>query len=144
MKLKLYLLTLLLGALTLQSCSDDDDHSPTIPSAVKEAFAAKYPSVASPKWELKLGDYEAEFRNGNREVEAWFKADGTWVKTETDYLEALPEAVQAYIAANYPDRVVDDVDWVETPAGDYFEVELEKRGTADIYVNVKEDGELFQ
>lgn len=143
MKLKLYLLTLLLGALTLQSCSDDD-HSPTIPSAVKEAFAAKYPSVASPKWELKQGDYEAEFRNGNREVDAWFKADGTWVKTETDYLEALPEAVQAYIAANYPDRVVDDVDWVETPAGDYFEVELEKRGTADIYVNVKEDGELFQ
>lgn len=139
MKLKLYLMALLVGIFTLQSCDDDDPR--VIPTSVKNAFAQKYPSSVAYDWEKDRGYYVAEFRNDGREAEAWFNPDGTWVKTETDFVDVLPEAVQDYIDVNYPGYRIDDVDWVETPSDEYFDIELERNGKKDVYLHIRANGE---
>lgn len=144
MKLKLYLAALLFGVFALQSCDDDDDKSVKVPETVKEAFAQKYPTTPAYEWDLERGFYVADFRNDYRDAEAWFKADGTWVKTETDYVTALPEVVQNYVTTNYADYRIDDVDWVETPSQTYFDIELEKKGVPDVSLKIQEDGTVIQ
>lgn len=142
MKLKLYLMALLMGAFILQSCGDDDVAPKDVPAGVQEAFARKYPGLTAYEWEMQTGYYVADFRNGNREAEAWFRPDGAWVKTETDYVGQLPEPVQNHIITNYPAYRVDDVDWVETPTDEYFDIELDKEGSRDVYLKIRANGEL--
>ena len=92
------------------------------------------------KWEKEHGLYKAEFWHEGRQVEVWFQPDGTWVRTERDLSPMeLPEAVKNYVAHNYPGYRVDDVDFVETPAGNYYELELEKNGTRDIILRLTVD-----
>ena len=142
--MKNYLFTLLLLAvpLTFVSCSDDDDDNnfSFVTEAVHNAFQNLYPQVQPYDWEIEGTYIKAEFYKDNVHAEAYFTPEGSWVRTETDFRGTLPEAVTAYLTTNYPDYTVDEVDWVETPNGNYYEVELEKPGTPDVRVNVKEDG----
>ena len=142
--MKNYLFTLLLLAvpLTFVSCSDDDDDNnfSFVTEAVHNAFQNLYPQVQPYDWEIEGTYIKAEFYKDTVHAEAYFTPEGTWVRTETDIRGTLPEAVTTYLTTNYPDYTVDEVDWVETPNGNYYEVELEKPGTPDVRVNVKEDG----
>lgn len=142
--MKNYLFTLLLLAvpLTFVSCDDDDDNNKFnfVTEAVHNAFQNLYPQVQPYDWEIEGAYVKAEFYKDNVHSEAYFTPEGTWVRTETDFRGTLPEAVTTYLTTNYPDYTVDEVDWVETPNGNYYEVELEKPGTPDVRVNVKEDG----
>ena len=61
---------------------------------------------------------------------------------QTSWNLKVDDADSTYLTTNYLDYTVDEVDWVETPNGNYYEVELEKPGTPDVRVNVKEDGTL--
>ena len=142
--MKNYLFTLLLLAvpLTFVSCSDDDDHNKFnfVTEAVHNAFQNLYPQVQPYDWEIEGTYIKAEFYKDNVHAEAYFTPEVPWVRTETYFRGTLPEAVTTYLTTNYPDYTVDEVDWVETPNGNYYEVELEKPGTPDVRVNVKEDG----
>ena len=51
--------------------------------------------------------------------------------------------VKNAIATAYPDYVIDDVDYVETPAGDYYEVNIE-RGNFEKYLKVSLDGAVIE
>lgn len=143
MKLKFYLAGLLLAGLTLQSCDNDDDDRVKVSNTVQSAFDQRYPNTTVWEWEKDKGLFKAEFRQGGMEAEAWFQADGTWVKTETDYNPALlPQPVTDYVAANYAGYRIDDADWVETPTGSYFELELEKGGSRDVRLLITAEGVL--
>lgn len=142
MRLKCYVTALLLSVFALQSCDSDDDHKLDVPALVQAAFTQKYATASVHEWERKGEFFVAEFRNDFRETEAWFRPDGTWVRTETDYTAALPEAVQTYLDEHYAGYSTDDVDWVETTTADYFDIELEKRGTPDVYLKIQADGTL--
>ena len=143
MKNYLFALLLLAVPLTFVSCSDDDDNKFNfVTEAVHNAFQNLYPQVQPYDWEIEGAYIKAEFYSDKAHAEAYFTPEGTWVRTETDFRGTLPEAVTAYLTTNYPDYTVDEVDWVETPNGNYYEVELEKPGTPDVRVNVKEDGTL--
>ncbi|MBQ7634284.1 MAG: PepSY-like domain-containing protein [Bacteroidaceae bacterium] len=151
--MKKHLLLLLGLVLALQmplltACSDDDDDdvaTSDVPQAVLTAFAAKYPEATNVKWEKELETYKAEYYNADHnEVDVWFSPDGTWLRTATDLLPtALPEAVQQYVATNYPDRSIDDCDLIEIPGASYYLLELEKGGAADLYLKLTADGELI-
>ena len=52
----------------------------------------------------------------------------------------LPEAVKAYVEKNYPNYHIDDSDYVETPAGNYYELELERNGKRDVILRLNADG----
>lgn len=110
-------------------------------TAAQTTFTKMYPGVQA-EWEMDKGMVKAEFYYNGEEAEAWFKQDGTWVKTEFDYHSTLPTAVQNYIATNYAEYTVDDVEWIETPAGNYFEIELDHRTKTDIKIRIKTDGTL--
>ena len=53
MKLKMYLALLVMGMLSLQSCSDDDDDLPSskVPEAVRTAFDSSFSNTANLSWE---------------------------------------------------------------------------------------------
>ena len=145
MKLKLYLLALLTTMFAFTSCDNDDDDDITAPpTAVVEAFSKQYPNITA-KWENERGQLKAEFwTTDGRQAEAWYSTDGTWTRTETDYKQnELPQAVADYIATTYPGYHYEDIELVETPAGKYFDIEVEQ-GDNDIHVLVNEDGTLHK
>lgn len=142
MKIKVYLLALLMVVGLFQGCDDDDDDMISVPETVWTAFSQKYPDFRVTEWEYEHGYYKADFRNNGAEAEAWFQTSGQWVRTETDLaVAALPLAVQSYLSATYSGYRVDDADWVETPAGDFYEIELEKAGQPDVYLQLTADGQ---
>lgn len=130
-------------ALGFTSCSDDDDNvkQKDVPAAVKETFSKMYPSAA-PVWEMEYGMYEANWKEEGHQMKAWFKANGQWQATETDLYcnYTLPEPVQAYINANYPNYHIDDVDYMETSSGTYYEIDLECKGYPDVELLIRADG----
>ncbi|MDO4930065.1 MAG: PepSY-like domain-containing protein [Bacteroidales bacterium] len=141
MKLKLYFLTLLFAGFLLQSCDDDDDNV-IAPTAVSTTFSSLYPSATVLEWEIEGSYYKAEFYNNTTLAEAWFTSDGTWVRTETDYIGTLPEAIQTYISTNYAGYYIEDQEYVETPTSTYYHIELENAADHDVYLNIYADGTL--
>lgn len=116
------------------------------PAAVTTAFKAKFPTVQKAHWDMEHeGEWEAEFKSGGKEMSANFKADGTWLETETELKEAdLPQAVKDAVAAQFPGSKVEEVNLVETPgqpAG--YEVELEK-GEVAVEALFSADGTLLK
>jgi hypothetical protein len=144
--MKNYLFTLLLLAvpLTFVSCDDDDDDKnfDFVTEAVHQAFQNLYPQVQPYEWEIEGPYVKAEFYKDQVHSEAYFTPEGTWVRTETDFRGQLPEVVTTYLETNHPGYTIDDVDWVETPTSNYYEIELEKAGAPDVKVNITPEGAL--
>lgn len=144
MKIKLFALTMLLAAFTLQSCDSDNDDIPQndIPESILSVFKTMFPNTTA-EWEKTGNTYNAEFWNNGVETDVWFSSTGQWLRTEVDYTQPLPSAVQTYVNTNFAGYVIEDVDYVTTPSGDYFDIELEKNGSPDIILKIKQDGTLF-
>ncbi len=139
MKRKLFLFPLFGAALAFGSCDKNDE--PTIPESVANSFMDKYPGRNIYDWDYEQGVYKGDFRNDGAEAEAWFNPDGTWVRTETDvYPGNLPEPVRTYVSTNYPNHHIDDADYVETPTGVFYELELERGNRRDVYLNLSPEG----
>lgn len=144
-----YLLGLLLicaTSFTFFSCSDNDDDVNTnnIPTTITEQLKAMYPDMTA-HWEMERGQYKAEFIKDGKDYDVFFQQDGTWVMTVVDLVYSdLPQAVKDYLTANYSDYRVDDVDWVEKPDTRYYHVELEKKGVADVHLNITAEGQVVK
>ena len=123
------------------ACDNDTDLVPNeVPESVMKAFNSMF-TVSQVQWEKEGNQYKAEFWQNGKEVEAWFQKDGTWSRTEHDMNPTeLPEPVSNYVSSNYPDYVIDDADYVETPASTYYELELEKNGKRDRIIRLTADG----
>lgn len=67
------------------------------PAAVREAFSKKFPGVSDVDWGKENSqEWEAEFEQTGKDMSANFRADGTWLETETEIQVAdLPASVQA-------------------------------------------------
>ena len=146
MKLKMYFFLLAMGAFaltfTLQGCGDDDNDGISVPAELVDALAREYPDARRVEWEMQGTYYVADFYEGNIEKEAWFTKDGVWLHTTWDVLvRDLPQVAQAAVTAAYPGYVIDDVEFVETPGGDYYEVEMEQ-GKKEVRVKVTAEGEI--
>lgn len=144
MKLKLYFLFLILGAMSLQSCDNDDDDAITVPPLIQNALADKYPGATRIEWETETGYYVADFYNNGYEISAWFSPEGIWHKTETDIpYTALPELVQVAFQKEYSAWRVDDVDKVErNEAETVYVIEIEK-DKQEKHLRYSEEGVLI-
>lgn len=134
----------LVAMVALSSCSDDDDDvAGRLPDAVQRAFAQKYPLV-NPSWERDGGLYKAEFQD-DYEVEAWFRSNGEWVRTETDLKGTDPPSlVQDYVDKHYGGYRIDDLDLIEMPGPtSYYVIELEKNGQPDVRLKLGTNGQLI-
>ena len=76
-----------------------------IPTAVMDAYKAKYADVSTSKWKkTKKGNFKAFHKDGENKVEATFSPDGTWKHSRTKLATAnIPESISAYVSDNYED-----------------------------------------
>jgi len=69
------------------SCENEQEISASeVPHSVMNAFQSKYANITPEKWvkETEKGQtiYEAKFKNNNKEVEAEFDENGSFIKEE--------------------------------------------------------------
>lgn len=122
-----------------------EDYLPAdVSAAIKEFIADKYPNARILDIEKeKNGMTEVEIIHENISKDIMFTAEGAWVYTEWDINERHLDAVIVNaVKAAYPGYRIDDADFIETPDGSYFLVEMEQ-GEREIYVKVTAEGEIL-
>lgn len=147
MKRILTALIIMAAAVTFVSCDKYDDGKPL--KNVREAFAEMYPGAHDVEWDAENGYWVVSFELGTppdvKECEAWYDVDANWLRTETDLVDnALPQSVKDAIAASeYASALLSagDVDYVETPSGNFYELEIYLNGLG-INLKVSEDGKV--
>lgn len=137
-----------LSLFALTSCSDDDDDDVTPGQEYTAALKELYPGATNVKWERKSPYMVAEFRNtSRREVEVWFDNSTKWAQTTTDYERdeaELPLSVLESISmSDFSQWLIDDIDYVERPAGNYYVVEFEQQGSRDTDLVFDESGNIL-
>lgn len=119
---------------------DDDagDHVPgKLPAKVTEFISMTYPSARILDVDVEMKSIEVDIIDGTTPRELMFTTDGTWVYTKTDVRRAdvLPAVITALEASQYAAYAIEDIEYFQTPSGDYYEFELESGNTeADIRI----------
>lgn len=147
MKRLYVVLAVAMAAIALLSCDKYEDGKPA--KAVRSNFDKMYPDARDVEWESQRGLWVVSFETGNPpdlvDHEAWYDADGGWIRTETEMAAgALPQKVlDALAASEYASAVIDgnDVVYVETPDSSWYRLEL-FFGGVEIHVDVTEDGKV--
>lgn len=134
-----------LSAVALTGCDDDKDDDISPRKEYVEALRQLYPAANHVDWENKAGYIVADFKNDARqEVEVWFDNQVKWAMTTTDFdkdFTAVPAAIIDNIRiSDYGTWTMDDAEYVERPAGNYYIVEVEKQGSRDADLVYREDG----
>lgn len=124
---------------------DDDNGSylPNIPSemvaAATEFIQKNYPNARIVEIEMEHGRIEVDIIHDNRAKEVLLSAAYEWISTSWD-VYVLPVAVtDAISASQYSGYRVDDAEFFETPAGNYYLIELEQ-GNREVKVKISENG----
>ena len=147
MKRILGFILMLVTAAILLSCEKYEDGKPL--KNVLNAFSEMYPGARDVEWDAENGYWVVSFELGTppnvKECEAWYDVDANWLRTETDLVDsALPQSVKDAIAASeYASALLSagDVDYVETPDGNFYELEVNLNGL-EIRLKVSEDGKV--
>ncbi len=91
--------------------------------------------------------WEVEIVEDGVKKELDFDKDGkNWLQTKWEIIESeIPEAVKTGIKnSEYVDWVIDDVDYVINPEGEFYLIEFEKKGQNDVKVLFKADGSIVK
>lgn len=132
--------------LLISSIASGQGKSIAVPDAVKSAFHAKFPNATNVTWgkENKY-EYEAEFNTGNTSVAANFKADGSWVVTETTVPATdLPVKVSAAVTNKYAGGIITGAEKIEKPGDNiYYEIIVVSSGKKK-EVNISTGGKLIK
>lgn len=129
------------------SCDEYEDGKPS--SSVLDRFENMYPGAWDVEWEREGVYWEVSFDTGTppNEIDhtAWFRSDGTWVRTETDlHISAVPASIKEFLQeSQYASALLEDseIDYIQTPDGNFYQFELVYNG-ARVKINVTEDGKV--
>lgn len=125
----------------------DYDYGDYIPeqttASVAEYIARHYPSARIVEVDIEGGLTEIEIIDGRTPRELLFSASGQWMLTKTELRRHdVPQAVEAArMASEYADYYIDDIDFYETPEGNYYRYDLESRW-GDVKVDITPEGVL--
>ena len=113
-------------------------------SSIQGFIDQRYPAARIVEIDGDHGMTEIEIIDGRIKRELYFDVSANWVRTVTDILHAeLPQAVrEAYAASEYAPYRLDDVKFVESPAGDYYRLEVEIHDN-DLYLHYDATGTLL-
>jgi hypothetical protein len=121
-------------------------NSTQVPAAVRTSFAKAYPTVKTVKWEKEKGDFEAGFKQGNKEMSAVFKADGTQIESEMEINAAtLPATVIVYVKQHYKGATIKETAKITKTATGEVNYEAEVKGkdllfdSAGRFIKIAED-----
>lgn len=122
------------------------DQKPKVPAEVQAGFNRRYAEVQEMEWELDSEDnvWEAEFEGAGKERNAVFTPAGEWVETEQEVsVQDLPEAVKNLLTFDYKGYEIYELEFVETPNGNFYEAELEKDGQdKELELRIAPNGKL--
>ena len=130
----------------LESSVGGSSTKPVLSDAVRSFIDENYPGARIVSYEYDAnGLLNVEIVDGIIEKDVYFDNNDNWVQTDWDVsAERLPDAVLQALANAYPHYVIDSADFVQRPGGvEYYEIELEKAGGAEIVVKVTADGEIL-
>ena len=149
MKTDRFMMILTLAAtMVVMACDMYDDGIPS--KAVRQEFKERCPDAKDVEWDREGAYWSVSYETGpyqNRvDHEALFDTSGKWIYTETEvYLSSVPQSVKDALAASkeFGSLQLDDreVDYYQTPAGNFYRFDLRKDGR-DIDVDVTEDGKV--
>ena len=124
---------------------DLDDHNVALNRTVENFIEERYEGANILQAESEgLGTIEVEFIHDGRKKDAYFnKRNNEWLYTRWDVtIGEVPDIVKETVRNNYPDYIIDDVNYVERPTVEYYEFELEK-GVIEITRCITPDGEML-
>lgn len=133
------------GAL-IKAVSDEDGNLQNRPEplseAIKNAIATKYPNARILEVDQEKGGIEVDIIDGNIHKEVVFDKQNNWLSTSWEVREANVEAtvLNAFKVSEYKSYRIDDIDFYETPAGSYYQFELD--GNPDIYILIDLSGKI--
>jgi hypothetical protein len=138
----LMLITVLLVAFSMQSCSQKSD-SINVPEKVVSAFNVKFPDAKKVEWEMENdSEWEAEFKWNGKEYSANFSTDGEWHETEYEIKETeIPSNIRAILDQNFSDYEIEEPEVAETPSGKSYEMEI-KVGEEEYEVAIDTKGNI--
>lgn len=134
-------------AMTTFACEKYDDGRPS--KDVRTEFNNMYPDAKEVEWDYEAGYWVVSFETGkapNRiDHEAWYGADGLWIKTVTEYpLSMVPQGIKEVLAGSeYGSLPLEDleVEYFETPDDKFYRFDLWKDGR-EVKVDVHENGDV--
>jgi len=140
MKIIKVLLTVLITSTMFSFCSGQK-----VPQKVTDAFAQKFPTAKSVKWDKEsTTEWEAEFKMNKVEYSANFLEDGTWKETEHEIAERdLPAPVKKALSESFPGFKTEEMEMSETAAGTVYEFKIEKE-EMDMEVAIDASGKVIK
>lgn len=109
-------------------------------AAIRGYIEANYPGASIFEIDREAGGYDAEIVHDGRVKDVNFDSSGAWLYTSWNVRPGeLPQAARQAAEAAYPGYRVEDIDYVETPGDDYYDIEMEGPGP-DVHVHVTADG----
>ena len=126
--------------------NDDEGHLP--PAQTSDAILAfikeKYPDARLVETEIEYNITEVEIIHGGYYKEVLFDKDNKWISTSWDIRpDQLPSVIkQALAESQYSTYVIDDIEYFETPEGNYYLLELEL-GEKEVKVKMDPTGKFI-
>ena len=139
--MKKLLQILFISLLALWSC--DEENIP-VNKEIRSFIEQKYEGAKILYAEKDFnGEIDVEIIHDNISKEVKFNRKNQWINTSWDVaIHQLPDIVQESVQNSYPQYIIEDADYVETPTGDYYRIELEK-GEWEKIILVTADGEII-
>ncbi len=101
--------------------------------AVLTNFHDMYPTIASVSWEWDKEDqeWEASFKDRGQEIAVSYDQEGNWLETEKEIAQSdIPFFVRDLIEKRYPGFLLSEIEWIETPQAEGYEVQLSKNDSS--------------
>lgn len=135
----------------LRTVTDADDEldellPQELPREVRDFLAQRYPAARIVDAERERGGLEVDIIDGSTPREVRFTAQNAWEWTSTELrLSQVPAVVTAALAATpYAGWEVDDVEFYESPGGNWYRLEVEDpRSDREAVVRIGEDGTVL-
>lgn len=122
----------------LASCAQVD-----IPKKASEHFDSHFTNTSHVKWEQEGNEFEVEFHMNGQEHSAKYSSQGEWMETEKELkVKELPEFIAEAIKAKYKDAEIEEAEWVITPDGEFYELEVESNDQT-FEVKISKDGQVI-
>lgn len=112
------------------------------PNTIESQIQEMYPDAWIIETDREHNRIEVDILHGNIGKEVLFDTNGNWLQTSWDVrINNLPEAITAYVNANFAGYRIDDADYYETPSGNFYKIEVE-RGEWEQNIFLDADGNL--
>ena len=115
-----------------------------LPEKASSYLTATYPSARIVEIDIENGGYEVDIVNNGKRLEVQFTMAGDWRHTKTEDLRQadVPASILAIVQASYSGYKIDDIDYYETPTGNFYLFELEM-GSKEINVRISDNGTIL-